>query len=534
LTHPIVAPVPKQRRRRKGQPPEQFSNNNLALDRKIKEAVGGLRATTQWSLMEFSDEDKELIADFILDWSNHGTGRPMASSTKKSYIDSLTLLSRYVRYERNGGGKYKPLKQMTRDDFFAQEEPKGYLRSLKPESVTKEEEEDDNEKWVNTYNKRGRNFLAFWKWWTQKDLPKEERQTPPQLKGYRDVKRRSKTSVKREHHWTAEEHRVFLKYCEDLRLACFHAIHREVGGRPDELLQLKLGDIKVETVPSTGKKVCRFWIGQKGKTENSYRPASISDAIPYFNVWAHVHPAKDWDNPEKAYLFPSLENKAKYRNIPLKPDSLRLNCYVRVIEKQFPKLLDRPEIPLEDKAALRSLIYDKPHYPYLRRHEFASEIAPTTSRLVFNQLMGHSPRSNLQDVYVQALGNEGVRELEIARGIRTREETLSPAQIELQPKYCWACGESNKHNAKFCFNCNVAISKEGMLEDKEKEAQAAREAEEKDREIKQLKQDQQKIMNNLKLIMPMLQKFSEKLRVENIEMRQALGEEEKAEGSIFK
>jgi hypothetical protein len=301
--------------------------------------------------------------------------------------------------------------------------------------------------------------------------------------------------VKREHLWTAEEHRVFLKYCEDLRLACFHAIHREVGGRPDELLQLKLGDIKVETVPSTGKKVCRFWIGQKGKTENSYRPASISEAIPYFNVWAHMHPAKDWDNPEKAYLFPSLENKAKYRNIPLKPDSLRLNCYVRTIEKQFPKLLDRPDIPLKDKVALRSLIYDKPHYPYLRRHEFASDIAPTTSRLVFNQLMGHSPRSNLQDVYVQALGNEGVRELEIARGIRTREEMLSPAQIELQPKYCWACGESNKHNAKFCFNCNVAISKEGMLEDKEKEAQAQREAEETKKKLQQIGDVQEQLKN---------------------------------------
>jgi integrase len=221
-----------------------------------------------------------------------------------------------------------------------------------------------------------------------------------------------------------------LKYCEDLRIACFHAIHRDVGGRPGELLQLKLGDIKVDTVLSTGKKVCQFWIGEKGKTENSHRLASISDAIPFFNVWAHVHPAKHWDNPERAYLFPSLENKAKYRNVPLKPDSLRL-CYVRVIEKEFPKLLDRPEIPLKDKVTLRSLIHDKPHYPYLRRHEFASEIAPRSSRQTFNQLMGHSPRSNLQDVYVQASGNEGVRELEIARGIRTREEMLSPAQIEI-------------------------------------------------------------------------------------------------------
>jgi hypothetical protein len=114
LAHVTAEPAPKHRRR--GQPPEQFSNSNLALDRKIKEAVKGLAASSQWKLMEFSDEDKELIADFILDWSNHSKkGKPMKVNTKKSYVDTLTLLSRYVRYERNNNdGKYKPLKEITR------------------------------------------------------------------------------------------------------------------------------------------------------------------------------------------------------------------------------------------------------------------------------------------------------------------------------------------------------------------------------------------------------------------------------------
>ena len=75
------------------------------------------------------------------------------------------------------------------------------------------------------------------------------------------------------------------------------------------------------------------------------------------------------------------------------------------------------------------------------------------------------------------MGDEGVRELEITRGIRTREETISPAQIELQPKYCPICREANKHNAKFCFKCNFTISTEGALENREKEAEALKEAE---------------------------------------------------------
>jgi hypothetical protein len=50
---------------------------------------------------------------------------------------------------------------------------------------------------------------------------------------------------------------------------------------------VKLGDIKVETVPSTGKKKCEFWIGGGvgGKMKQD-RPVTISDAIPFFNVWA--------------------------------------------------------------------------------------------------------------------------------------------------------------------------------------------------------------------------------------------------------
>jgi hypothetical protein len=149
---------------RRGKPVLEFSDN-LASDRKIKDAVGSLYPpSAQWSLLEFSDEDKELIADFILDWSNFGNGRPMTPNTKKAYINTLNLLSRHVKDVRNGG-VYKPFREMTRDDFLAQEKPKGYLRSLKPDSA-----EVEDEKWVNTHNTLGAVILAFWKWLTQRDF----------------------------------------------------------------------------------------------------------------------------------------------------------------------------------------------------------------------------------------------------------------------------------------------------------------------------------------------------------------------------
>jgi hypothetical protein len=235
--------------RRRNQPVQEFVINNFSLDRKIKEACKGLMPESQWLIkLELeSDQDKELLADFILQWSDHGDGAMMSPNTKRVYVTALVYLSRYVRNVRNGGRIYKSFKEMTRDDFFAKEEPKGYLESLK-----RDFSDDPDKKWVSTHNTRLARYLAFWKWLTQPELKAEERQEPPQLKGYRFAKREAKTSVKREHLWTPEEHAVFLNRCEDLRLTCYHAIALDTGGRPGELLELKLGDIKVETVPSTG------------------------------------------------------------------------------------------------------------------------------------------------------------------------------------------------------------------------------------------------------------------------------------------
>lgn len=117
---------------------------------------------------------------------------------------------------------------------------------------------------------------------------------------------------------------------------------------------------------------------------------------------------------------------------------------------------------------------------------------------------------------------EGIRELEIARGIRTREETISPAQIQLQPKYCWACGETNKHNAKFCFKCNVAISKEGMLEDKEKEAEAQKEAENTKKEIQVIKDEFGSFKENLAKISNLWETMGQLLE-ERREMETSIG-----------
>src|SRR5688572_30746629 len=154
---------------------------------------------------------------------------PMAPNTKVAYMDALFRLAKYHKHE-------KSFKEMTNEDIL------GYLKSLK-----KGFSEDQKQKWVNTHNARGSKYLTFWKWLTQPDLKREERRTPPQLKGYRAARRKNKTSVTQKDLWTHDEHKVFLERCEDPRLACYHAIALETGGRPSELLALKISDLEIKT-----------------------------------------------------------------------------------------------------------------------------------------------------------------------------------------------------------------------------------------------------------------------------------------------
>jgi hypothetical protein len=110
--------IPKHRRNK---PVVEFVDNNFALDRMVKEACKDLIPSSQWTLMELPrDEDKELIADFILNWSNESNdGMPMTPNTKRAYITSLVYLGRYH-------GHKKSFREMTRQDIVD-----GYLHSLK-------------------------------------------------------------------------------------------------------------------------------------------------------------------------------------------------------------------------------------------------------------------------------------------------------------------------------------------------------------------------------------------------------------------
>lgn len=208
-----------------GRPVESFSNI-VATDRIIKEACnigGAIQPSFQRLLLELpTDDDRLAVASFIIE-SYHD--RNISVKTKCAYITCLVYLSRFCQNK-------KSFKDMTAIDIVT-----GYLNSLKPPF-----EADPDQRWIATYNLRASVFLKFFKWLTQPDLEVSSRQLDacPMLKGLRFVKRKGPTThIKPTDLWTLEDDAIFVKYCEDARITCYHMMSRDTSARPGRAIGRK-------------------------------------------------------------------------------------------------------------------------------------------------------------------------------------------------------------------------------------------------------------------------------------------------------
>lgn len=255
----------------------------------------------------------------------------------------------------------KPLELITSSDL------KIYLNSMR-----KSQTEDPDQSWINTQRTMGIPLFKFFKWLAYPELTPKERKMlardklPPVLNGLvLQKKKGSKTPMRRKDIWEDEDTAVFLKYCtENQRLRFYHALAIETSGRPGELLQLKIGDINIESEPDSGKMYAAFEIGRYGKKKES-RIVGITDfAIQYYQTYlSHHHP--DHTNKE-AFIFLSQEYSAFSRNLPISGESLRKE-YTAFRDKAIPKLLKHPGIPDNDKKHLQFLKEQKKWNPYTMR-----------------------------------------------------------------------------------------------------------------------------------------------------------------------
>jgi integrase len=382
------------------------------------------------SQLQRMGENSSKVVEFLYSRMREGNLKP---SSRASSIDRLCQLS---VFHNN-----KPFNEMTLEDIFS------YLDTLR-----RTETDDPLHRWVGTYNISVIKIITFFKWLYQPDIPSNNRQLPEFLSSLRCFKRKEKTTILALHLWSNEEDSLFLKYCPDKRLRCYHIMARETSGRPHELLSLKIGDVIFHN--SEGRVYATIAIGKEGKTIP--RTVPIIHSIPYYKDWIAEHPHGESKNH---FLFPSLNRKSIMRNKKLDTHSLNV-LYSNMKNRLFSRLLEDPNIPRTDKDKISELLR-KPFNPYLRRHIGITEKARQIPEHSLRLYCGWSKLSKMPEIYTHELGDEVSDQILELQGIKTRSKEQSTI---LQSKICTNCQEPNKPEAKFCSHCRMVLSYDSYIE----------------------------------------------------------------------
>jgi integrase len=417
--------------------------NVSKLHQKIDLATAGLQPYLNRMLRDIPAGNAAAIADYVI--AMQSEINPTIKH-RKNLVFAMMHFSSFL--------KHKAFKSMKKEDVLQ------YL-----DSYRKPDESDPLHKWVGTYNLRRASLVKFFRWLYAPDVPADDRPVPAFLSTIRQLRRKEISIYKPSDLWTEEDDALFLKYCPDKRIRCYHAMSRDTSARPHELLKLRIRDVVFKT--SGGVQYAEVVLS--GKT--TQRPIPLFASLPYLKDWLDEHPLRS--NPDSP-LFVSL-NRGVGR--PLTENSLhRIYAlqYNKGIESKrdgfyegyFRRLLKAPDIPPEDKAKIEALL-QKPWNPYVRRHSALTEKARLLKEHTLRQHAGWGMTSRMPAKYIHFFGGESSETLLEAYGIVKRDKTLAEV---LKPVTCPSCKELNKIDAKFCTNpkCRHVLTYDAYEEEKNK------------------------------------------------------------------
>ena len=368
----------------------------------------------------------------------------------------------------------KSFKDMKREDII------NYLDSLrKPESV------DPLHKWKGNHELTRIVFNRFFRWLYYPDVsPHSKRPKPEVMASIGKIKRMEEETYKPTDLWTEEDDMLFYKYCPSLRDKCWHAVARDTGCRPHEMLKLKIKDIVVQHYED-GKQIAKIQVN--GKT--GVRNVRIYNGYPRLKDWltsGHPYPG----NPN-APLFCGVGKKNTGRRLAAHTIYTSYMDYQKV---KFPKILQEdPLIPEEEKRKIRELL-KKPWNPYIRRHTSATEVSKAIQDPIkIDKYFGWKHKGNTRQKYLHYYSDDGIDAvLEKMDGLVIAGSNKNKKSL-LKPKSCPNCDEPNNIESKFCSKCKFVLSFDAFSElEQEKTAEAAKEAENLKKQLADLQKQQQK------------------------------------------
>jgi integrase/recombinase XerD len=417
------------------------SNNNALFDRKIEIITQGIDSFYVSLLRKLSQDNALTIVNYILSMKNEIN---ISDNYRRLNIYALYRISKFFNNR-------KSYKELVRDDI---------LQFL--DSFRKPEASDPLHKWIGTYNIYRTLFIRFFKWLYYPDIEQKKRPKPSVIENIPLLKRREQSIYKPSDLWTLEDDLLFLKYCPSAREKCYHTISRDLSCRPHEILKLKLNDIYFKN--SGDYQYAEVLLN--GKTGNRNIP--LINSIPYLKDWIDQHPQAG--NPNSPLICGFGKTLGRRLNTPA-----LYQIYSNYKESVFPKLLDNPSVPPEDKQKIKELL-KKPWNPYVRRHSALTEKSTILPEHILRQYAGWSIGSQMPQKYLHYFGNESSESLLEAYGIVPKNQQID----QLKPKQCPNCMESNKPDSKFCARCRMVLTYDAYSETIEEKQQ-------KESEVKELK-----------------------------------------------
>jgi integrase/recombinase XerD len=278
---------------------------------------------------------------------------------------------------------------------------------------------------------------------------------PDCIMGIKQLKRKEVSCYKPSDLWTQEDDLIFLKWVTNKRVRCYHMMARDLSARPHEILNLKIKDIVFKT--ARNRQYAEVLVN--GKTGSRHIP--LIQSIPYVKDWLSNHPSRN--NPNSP-LFVGLGRNSMGKQLTING---LYGSYKDYKEQFFPRLLEDPTVPNEDKEKIKGII-SKPFNPYIRRHSALTEKSSRLKSSTLEQHAGWVPGSNMQKRYVHYFGNESSIDILEVYGIKTNDSI--PINM-LNPKICPNCNEGNTQDARFCSKCKMIMSFDGYQEALESQKQ---------------------------------------------------------------
>ncbi len=150
--------------------------------------------------------------------------------------------------------------------------------------------------------------MRFFKWLYYPDIQPAERPKPSVVENIFQLKRKEQSVYKPSDLWTQEDDLLFLRYCPSKRIKCYHAMSRDTGCRPHELLKLRIRDVVFKSADD--KQYAEVLVN--GKTGSRHIP--LINSLPYIKDYLDQgHPQP---NNSNAPLY-SGERKSLGRAIQL-------------------------------------------------------------------------------------------------------------------------------------------------------------------------------------------------------------------------